>query len=62
MVWSGRIGDDGYQYLNASGYSWLTTSLSYQSSYNLRMFTSGGMDPQNYGRRLYGFPVRCLAH
>ena len=61
MVWSGLIYSDGYQYLNANGYSWSTTVNSYQRSYTLRMDTSGNMYPQSSGYRLGGFPVRCVA-
>ena len=61
MVWSGRIYSDGYQGLNASGYSWSTTVNSYQYSYLLLMSTSGYMYPQYYDHKLLGFPVRCVA-
>ena len=61
MIWSGRIYSDGYQSLNASGYSWSTTVLSYQLSYVLFMNTSGYMDPQTNNYKLVGYPVRCLA-
>ena len=61
MIWSGRIAADGYQELNALDFSWSTTVYSYQLSYYLYVNTSGGMNPQNNGYKLYGFPVRCLA-
>ena len=61
MIWSGRIYSDGYQYLNAHGFSWSTTVSSYDYSYRLNMGTSGSMSPQSDGHKLIGLPIRCLA-
>ena len=61
MIWSGYLGSNGYQYLNAHGYLWSTTVYGYQVSYGLDMITSGRMGPQGGNSKVNGFPLRCLA-
>ena len=59
MPFAGYIGGTSLSHRGSSGYYWSASLLSQAFGFHL-YFSSGGVDPENYDDRFYGFSVRAV--